>query len=141
MWWNDQKYDVFKIAKRMLKNNQDNIGEQCIRNDDDVLAISDEDKKIALKSYHGKLLNTEFTLSHCQNVAGLSPFYYYCGRCSSELVQLVPLPYSRGRSTCYSDRLYRLHVTIPRCFKDIYVNSFFLGQLDSGILCLWNGFL
>ena len=94
MWWNDQKYDVFKIAKRMLKNNQDNIGEQCIRNDDDVLAISDEDKKIALKSYHGKLLNTEFTLSHCQNVAGLSPFYYYCGRCSSELVQLVPLPYS-----------------------------------------------
>ena len=30
------------------------------------------------------------------------PLYrYYFGRCSSELAQLVPLPYSRGRSTRY----------------------------------------
>ena len=37
----------------------------------------------------------------------LSFFYrYYFGRCSSELAQLVPLPYSRGRSTRYSDRLH-----------------------------------
>ena len=43
------------------------------------------------------------------------------GRCSSELVQLVPLPYSRGRSNRYSD----ISVTIPRCYKDAYVNSFF----------------
>ena len=42
-----------------------------------------------------------------QNVANLSPFYrYYFGRCSSELAQLVSLPYSRGRSTRYSDRLH-----------------------------------
>ena len=35
------------------------------------------------------------TLAHCQNVARLSLFYrYYFGRCSSELAQLVPLPYS-----------------------------------------------
>ena len=34
-------------------------------------------------------------LSHRRNVASLSLFYrYYFGRCSSELVQLVPLPYS-----------------------------------------------
>ena len=34
-------------------------------------------------------------LAHCQNVASLSVFYmYYFGRCSSELGQLVPLPYS-----------------------------------------------
>ena len=33
-------------------------------------------------------------LAHCQNVASLSLFYrYYFGRCSSELAQLVPLPY------------------------------------------------
>ena len=33
--------------------------------------------------------------SHCQNVARLSLFYrYYFGRCSSELMELVPLPYS-----------------------------------------------
>ena len=45
--------------------------------------------------------------------------------CSSELAQLVPLPYSRGRSTRYSDRLHDFSVTIPRGYKDVYVNSFF----------------
>ena len=65
-------------------------------------------------------------LANCRNVASLSLFYrYYFGRCSSELVQLVPLPYSRGRSTRYSDRLHDFSVTIPRCYKDFYVNSFF----------------
>ena len=71
-------------------------------------------------------------LAHCRNVASLSLFYeYYFGRCSSELAQLVALPYSRMRSTCYSDRLHDFSVTIPRCYKDVYVNSFFLTQLDS----------
>ena len=59
-------------------------------------------------------------------LASLSLFYrYYLGRCSSGLAQLVPLPLSRGRSTCYSDRLHDFSVTIPRCYKDIYVNRFF----------------
>ena len=61
-----------------------------------------------------------------RNVASLSLFYgYYFGGCSSELAQLVPLPFSRGRSTRYSDRLHDFSVTIPRCYKDVYVNSFF----------------
>ena len=65
-------------------------------------------------------------LAHCWNVANLSLFYrYYIAICSSELAQLVPLPYSQGRSTCYSDRLHDFSVTIPRCYKDVYVNSFF----------------
>ena len=65
-------------------------------------------------------------LAHCRNVASLSLFcMYYFGRCSSELAQLVPLPFSRGRSTHYSDRLYDFSVTIPRCYNDVYVNSFF----------------
>ena len=65
-------------------------------------------------------------LAHCRNVASLSVFYrYYFGRCSSELAQLVPLLFSRGRSTCYSDRFHDFSVTIPRCYKDVYVNSFF----------------
>ena len=65
-------------------------------------------------------------LAHCRNVASLSLFYrYYLGRCSSELAQLVPLPCSRGRSSRYSDRLHNFSVTIPRCYKDVYVNSFF----------------
>ena len=49
---------------------------------------------------------------------------YYFGRCSSELAELVPLPYSQGRSTWYSDRLHDFSVTILRCYKDVYVNSF-----------------
>ena len=62
-------------------------------------------------------------LAHRRNVASLSLFYrYYFGRCSSELAQLVPLPYSRGRST---RRLHDFSVTIPRCYKDVYVDSFF----------------
>ena len=65
-------------------------------------------------------------LVHCRNVASLSLFYrYYFGRCSSELAQLVPLPFSRGRSTRYSDRLHDFSVTIPRHYKDVYFNSFF----------------
>ena len=65
-------------------------------------------------------------LAHRQNVASLSLFYrYYFGRCSSELAQLVPLPFPRGRSTRYSDRMHDFSVTIPKCYKDFYVNNFF----------------
>ena len=65
-------------------------------------------------------------LAHHRNVASLSLFYrYYFGRCSSELAQLVPVPYSRGRSTRYSDILRDFSVTIPRCYKYVYVRSFF----------------
>ena len=72
--------------------------------------------------------------AHRRNVASLSLFYrYHFGRCSSELAQLVPLPYSRVRSTRYSDRLHDFSVTIPRCYKDVYVNSFF-----PRIARLWN---
>ena len=40
--------------------------------------------------------------AHCQSLVSLSLFYrYYCCRCSSELAQLVALPYPRRRSTCY----------------------------------------
>ena len=33
--------------------------------------------------------------------------------------------FSGGRSTRYSDRLHDFSVTIPRCYNDVYVNSFF----------------
>ena len=65
-------------------------------------------------------------LAHSRNVASLSLFYRYdFGRCSSELSQLVPLLYSRGRSTRYYDILHGFSATISRCCKDVYVNSFF----------------
>ena len=57
-------------------------------------------------------------------VASLSPLYrYYFGRCSSELAELVP--YSRGKSTWCSNRLHDFSVIISKCYKDVYVNSFF----------------
>ena len=65
-------------------------------------------------------------LAPYRKVASWSLFYRYCiGRCFSELVQLVPVPFSCGRSTYYSDRLHDFFVTNFRCYKDVYVNSFF----------------
>ena len=65
-------------------------------------------------------------LAHRQNVAiSRLSCRYYLGRFSSELAQLVPLPFFQGRSNCYPDRLHDFSVTIPRCYKDVYVNSFF----------------
>ena len=54
------------------------------------------------------------SLAHHRNIASLSLFYrYYFGRCSTELALLVPLPFSRVRSTGYSDGLHDFSVTIP----------------------------
>ena len=65
-------------------------------------------------------------LAHRRNVASLSLFHrYYFGGCSPELVQLVLLPYSQGRSTRHSYGYHEFSVTILRCHKDVYVNSFF----------------
>ena len=76
-------------------------------------------------------------LAHRRNVASLSLFYrYYFGRCPSELAQLVSLPFSRRRSTRYSDRLHDFYVTILRCYKNVMSTVSFLAQLDCGILCL-----
>ena len=74
-------------------------------------------KKQATKTVGPSLAASFEPLAHHLNVASLSLFYR-CnfGRCSSELAQLVPLPFSRGRSTRYSDRLHDFSVTIPRCY-------------------------
>ena len=76
-------------------------------------------------------------LSHLQYEASWSLFYrYYFGRYLSELAQLVPLPYSRGRSTCYSDSC----MIFLSPFLDVTRMSMsavsFLAQLDSEIHCL-----
>ena len=65
-------------------------------------------------------------LAHRWIATSLSLFYrYYFGRCSYELAQLVPFPFCWERSIRYSDRLHDFSVTIPRYYKDVYVNSFF----------------
>ena len=53
-------------------------------------------------------------------------FYrYYFSRSSLQQAQLVPFPFSSGRCTHFSDRLHDFSVTIPRCYKNGNVNSFF----------------
>ena len=37
---------------------------------------------------------------------------------------MVLLSYSRGRFNHYSNRLHEFSVTIPRCYKDVCLNSF-----------------
>ena len=65
-------------------------------------------------------------LAHPLNVASVSLFFrYYSGRCSSKLAELVSLLYFRGRSTLHSDSLHNFSITILRCYKDVYTNSFF----------------
>ena len=90
------------------------------------LELLDKQQKRICRIVGPSLVASLEPLAHLRNVASLCLFYrYYFGRCYSELAQLVPLPFSRGRSTRYSDRFYDFSVTIPRCYKDVYVNSFF----------------
>ena len=79
-------------------------------------------------------------LAHHRNIASISLFYrYYFGRYSSEL---VVLPYSWGRPTCYSDRLH--YWKFLSTFLDVTRMSMstvsFLAQLDSEILDLLHAF-
>ena len=76
-------------------------------------------------------------LAHCRNVASLSLFYgYYFGRCSSDLAQMVSLPYSQGRST----RFCIAYIIFLSPFLDVtrifLSTALFLAQLNSGNLCL-----
>ena len=88
------------------------------------LTLLDKLQKWLCRNAGASLAASLEPFAHRLNVASLSLFRtYYLGRSSSELAQLVPFPYSRGRSTRYSDRLQDFSVTILRCYKD--VNSLF----------------
>ena len=89
------------------------------------LELLDELQKQIYRTVGPSLAASLEPLAHCRNVASVSLFYkYYFVRSSAELARLVPVPFSRGRSTRYSERLHDFSVTISRCYKDVYVNSF-----------------
>ena len=101
------------------------------------LELLDKLKKRICRIVGPSLADSLEPLAHCQNVASLSLFdRYYFGKCSSELAQLVPLPFSRERPTRYSDRQHNFSVTIPRCLKDVYVNSFFPCAVNRHLLTI-----
>ena len=90
------------------------------------LELLDKPQKQICRIVGPSLAASPEPLAHRRNLGSLTLFYrYYFGRCSSELAQPVPLPFSQGRSTHYSDRLHDFSVTIPRCCKDVYVKNFF----------------
>ena len=98
----------------------------CMLQPSCYLELLDKLQKRIYRTFGRSLAASFEPLADHRNVASLSLLYrYYFGKCSSGLAQLVPLPYSRGRSTCYSARLHSFSITIPRCYKDVYVNSFF----------------
>ena len=98
------------------------------------LEFFDKLKKWICRTVGPSLAASLESLAHRQNVASLRLFCsYYFSRCSSELDRLVRLPFSRGRSTRYSDKLHGFSVTIARYYKDVYANSFFLRTAK-----LWN---
>ena len=100
------------------------------------LELLDKLQKQICRTVGPSLATSLEPLAHCQNVASLSLFYrYYFGRCSSELAQLVPLPFSRERSTHYSDCIIFLSPFLDVTRMSMLTVSF-LAQLDSGILCL-----
>ena len=90
------------------------------------LELLDKPQKRIRRTVGPSLAASLEPLAHHRNVASLSLFYrYYLGRCSSELAKIIPLPFSPERSTGYCDSLHDFFVTIPRCYKDVYFNSFF----------------
>ena len=79
-------------------------------------------------------------LAYHQNVASLSLFYiYYYGGCSSEQVQLVPLPHSHVKFPHYSNWLLDFSAVIPRYYKDVYITRLFpcAGTLRMFSFYLW----
>ena len=98
------------------------------------LKLLDKPQKRICRTVGPSLAASLEPLAYRRNLVSLSPFYrYYFGKCSSELAELVPLPFSRSWCTRYSDRLHDFPVTIHRCYKvmstvlcqHVCVNSFF----------------
>ena len=67
-------------------------------------------------------------LAHHRNVASLSLFYWQMFFRTGSTGSTSFFRFAR-----YSDKLHGFSVTIPRCYKDVYVNNFFLRTTR-----LWN---
>ena len=56
----DGKKFIFKLAKRMKHENQDIVGDKCVKNDEGCLTYNDSVKFKAWKSHSERLINVEF---------------------------------------------------------------------------------
>ena len=57
---NSDKNNIFKMAKRLKRDNVHVVGEKFVRNDDGKLTLSVSDKLKAWQSHYQKLLNIKF---------------------------------------------------------------------------------
>ena len=92
----------------------------------DVLGLLDSIQKRIANIVGPTLAATLQPLSHRRDVASLSLFYkYYHGRCSAELLSLVPPPKVAKRVTRLSANSHPFTVAVPTCKKSFYSSSFF----------------
>ena len=68
----DDKSFIFKLAKRMKRENQDNVGDKCVNNDEGCLTCKGSAKLKAWKSHYERLLNVEF-MWNSGSLADLNP--------------------------------------------------------------------
>ena len=54
------KNRIFKMTKRLKGDNNDVVGERCVKNDDGKLTLTVDDKLKAWQSHYQKVLNVEF---------------------------------------------------------------------------------
>ena len=53
--------NIFKIAKQLRKDNQDVVGDKCVKDDLGNLSFDNEAKKVAWKQHYERLLDEEFS--------------------------------------------------------------------------------
>ena len=56
----DDRNKIFKVAKQMMGENRDIVGEQCVKNDEGRVAVEQEDLTKAWTEHYNRLLNIEF---------------------------------------------------------------------------------
>ena len=82
---NSDKNRIFKMAKRLKRDNVDVVGETCARNDDGKLTLSIDDKLKAWQSHYQKLLNVEFPWN-AENLSEEAPVEGPAIKITSEMV-------------------------------------------------------
>ena len=92
----------------------------------DALSLLDRIQKRVVNIVGPTLATSLQPLSIRRDVASLSLFYkFYHGRCSAELLSLVPPPKVSQRVTRLSSQCHPFTVAVPLCRKSFYSRSFF----------------
>ena len=55
----DQRREVFWIARQCVSRNQDVVGEKCVRNDSGALTLTNAERKEAWNCHYGRVMNVE----------------------------------------------------------------------------------